>query len=190
MAAYYGSPTLRKLRDDHRFFSVLLDAVAREADSAARGDIVDSALLSAIADYFKTYPSTHHHPCEELIYGHLICEEPQSAIGVFDLLEQHRGLIERADAFAKAVNHLTESARGLEAFVGEARGFVEDQRAHIAAEEKYFFPHAERCLRQEHWAEIERGTCAAGSMNAEDAARSSFPPLAKVLRSTETRSAS
>lgn len=132
----------------------------RQADTAAAGRQPDVPLLRAIAGYLSTYPSSHHHPCEEVIYGHLICHLPGAAKDMFTLIEDHRSLAERTAAFRRAVDGLetwTESAR--KAFAQEARRFVDEQTRHLDAEERDLFPEAETHLTAAQWAEVDRWRC-------------------------------
>ncbi len=151
------SRTLEKLRRDHVNFSRFLDAVASEAAAAVSGKHPNIALLRAIVGYFEDYPAKHHHPSEELIYGHLICRMPEGAGDVFKLLEEHRGLSERTAALRKAVDGLEENTASPDAFAREADQFVAEQRRHLISEESKFFRDAERFLTADQWAEIDRG---------------------------------
>src|SRR4051812_40021618 len=67
---------LNSLRFDHRLFAALLDAAETQVQDLRERGIGDLALLRSIARYFETYPGQHHHPFEEVIYGHLLCQMP------------------------------------------------------------------------------------------------------------------
>ncbi len=157
MNARPGSATLEKLRRDHRLFARLLRAVSHQVDLVAAGRTANRPFLAAITAYFESYPSTHHHPCEELIYGHLICQRPGDARGVFALLDEHHELAHRTDALRIAIEAVGEDAKSRAVFISEARAFVAAQMAHIHAEETQFFPDAEIFLTPMQWAEIDRG---------------------------------
>lgn len=174
------STTLEKLRRDHRFFARLLKAVTHQIDLAAAGGTENRAFLKAIIAYFEAYPATHHHPCEELIYGHLICQRPSDARGVFTLLDDHHGLAHRTDAFRTALEALGHSPKSRAVFISEARAFVASQLAHIQAEEAQFFPDAERVLTPTQWAEVDRGLCG-HDVSRPDALPAILAPFADLL---------
>src|SRR3954463_14980430 len=81
---------LSALRFDHRLFAALLDAAEAQVLALERHSAVDLPLLKSIAGYFEVYPDRHHHPFEEVIYGHLVCHMPRFAEDVYGLTADHQ----------------------------------------------------------------------------------------------------
>lgn len=177
--------TLDRLRQDHRNFARLFDVIAREATLAREGRLPNISLLREIMVYLEDYPTRHHHPCEELIYGHLICQFPTTASDVFGLIHEHRSLLERTAVLKEAIVALdSRTVEARHAFASAAAAFVAEQRQHMRAEEKEFFPYAENFLTPTQWDEVDRGTSAV----RDSAFDGIFPPDLTSLPGTRATS--
>ncbi|MGE0283726.1 MAG: hemerythrin domain-containing protein [Rhizobiaceae bacterium] len=152
-----GAKTLGDLHRDHKTFAELLDVFARELDVLDVGGMPDLELIDGIARYFADYANGHHHPKENLIYGHLICHRPTYGEEVFQLLKEHEQMA-RAMAelmvVLEAFSRVDPSSR--RKLSEEGRAFLNRERDHMRREEEKFFPAAEGCLIDSQWDEVER----------------------------------
>lgn len=170
------------LQQDHRCFVILLDAAAREISALERGGPADLSLLRAIARYFEIWPHRYHHPLEESIYGHLICRMPQFAEKVYRLIDDHHDIADRAKVFSEATARADlKDIAGQKEFTELAGQFIENERAHLAAEEKSLFPYAQRLLTEEQWAEVAREASRREGHSCLSIAKADFPTLAPAL---------
>jgi hemerythrin-like domain-containing protein len=176
---------LNTLRFDHRLFAALLDAAAAQVAALNTGGHADLGLLKAIARYFEDYPQRHHHPFEEVIYGHLVTQMPTFADDVYGLVADHRDVADRARVFREATEQLQiGDPRSLQRYLPIARDFIEHERAHLTAEEQLFFPYAERLLTRQQWGEVARtGDHTEASRTLADALRL-YPDFQQVLAQT------
>ena len=148
---------LRRLRDEHRNITRLLDALEHQLGAFAAGERPDYDVLAAIANYFTGFPDCCHHPKEDLILQRLRRRDPAAAAKVGDLEAEHERIGELARHFREAVeNVLAEVEVSREAFDAVARHFIEHQRRHLEMEEERFFPEALAALTAEDWAEVDR----------------------------------
>jgi hemerythrin-like domain-containing protein len=149
---------LPRLRQNHRNALSVLAVVEREAAAVEGGEQPDADVLDLAIVYFRQYFTLFHQPKEELIFGHLIGHAPNCAREVFRLLDDHRALLERIGVLERAFGALKRDDRSStrRAFCRAARFFVDHQREHVSAEEKFFYVEVERWLTAEQWAEVDR----------------------------------
>ena len=147
---------INALREEHRNIARLLDVLEHQIGIFAEAGEPDYDIVSGIADYFLDYPDKCHHPKEDIVFSRLNEAYPAAAVTVGDLLAEHKTLHERVERFRFTVTALlseTDIARS--AIVGAAYFFIEAERRHMQAEEKFFFPLAEQLLTPLDWSLIE-----------------------------------
>jgi hemerythrin-like domain-containing protein len=151
------SATLTRLRQDHKNVAQVLNLIEAQSKTAATaGGLINLPLLKAAILYFRQYFTHFHQVKEDLIFGHLLGVISDSPRTIFPLVKDHRELLKRVDDLERGVEGLQCDGPVSREDLGQAAArFVECQRAHLAAEEKFFYPEAERWLSAQHWAEVE-----------------------------------
>lgn len=150
---------LDQLRDEHATIVQLLDDLESEAVRLTSQGVADLSRAGSALDYLLTFPTTSHHPAEDLIHHRLRVRAPQEAeaVGVLEVdhIELNR-LLERAKTAYVCLLGPGAGARARIRFATDVRDYVRHAREHIEIEESLLFPAAERALRPEDWLDIER----------------------------------
>lgn len=143
------------LRQEHRNIELLLIVLERELSLFARGERPDYEVVHAIIAYFQVYPDACHHPLEDVVFEKLKARDSAAAARIGDLAADHRRGAERLHRVAQAVESVLADRELLRQTVNDIIGdFIEQERRHMAMEERYFFPAAIRALQPQDWAEI------------------------------------
>ncbi|MFQ5973777.1 MAG: hemerythrin domain-containing protein [Alphaproteobacteria bacterium] len=147
---------MRILRQDHSNMARLLDLLDRQLEAFDAGKPVDYEIVEGVVDYYHSYPDLCHHPLEDLVLGRLRRRDGTAARD-FDKLEgDHAELASLTDKFAALVHQVVSEAQVPRNWFGRvAHEFVETNRRHMAMEDKYFFPVAEKVLTDEDWDELD-----------------------------------
>ncbi len=164
------------LRQDHRNMTALLRMLARQVDEFRSDKRPDYDVISAILEYFMSFPDAHHHPREDMIFAKLSDRDPRAAETIGDLLSEHRELAARAHEFSTNLRAVLEEAEiPREAVARCARRFIDRQQQHIDMEESAFFPAAEKALTPADWGELN------ALMARADSAGERFKQLRKTI---------
>jgi len=143
------------LRQEHRNIEKLLLVLERELDVFARGDHPDYEVVHAVIGYFQVYPDAYHHPLEDRVFEKLKVRDSAVAAKIGDLAADHRRGAERLRKVAQAVENVLADREFLRQTVNDIiRDFIEQERRHMAMEERVFFPAAINALQPADWAEI------------------------------------
>jgi hemerythrin-like domain-containing protein len=144
------------LHGEHRDVEMLLNVLEDELKVFDRRERPDYEVIQAIISYFQDYPDCCHHPKEDMIFDKLKTRDPSAAKRVGDVEAEHRQETERLDRLAKLVrNVLWDREIARQTFRDVMRGFIDQQRVHMAMEERSLFPAAANALRPEDWQEID-----------------------------------
>jgi hemerythrin-like domain-containing protein len=144
------------LHEEHRGIARLLRALEYQIGVFESGRRPDYDVLSGIADYFTGFPEECHHPKEDLLYRKMRERAPEEAEAVSSIEGEHDKISKQAAFFHDTVQSiLLEAEISRETAAKAMRDFAENQRHHMMAEEKYFFPLAEKTLTQEDWDELD-----------------------------------
>ena len=145
-----------ELREDHRNMERLLDVLESQMEIFRRGEAPDYEVLARTIEYCLNYPGLYHHPKEDLLYQRLVDKGTPQLQEVGDLEAAHGELTSLTKRMAAAVDSiLREGEVERRAVVNVTEAFVRTYRQHIAAEDRAFFPLAERLLDEDDWREIE-----------------------------------
>jgi hemerythrin-like domain-containing protein len=147
---------IESLREDHRNIEKLLLVLEHELDAFDRDEGPDYEIIKAIIDYFQDYPDCCHHPKEDMIFSKLKERDTIAAESVGDLDSEHRNegkRLRRMDETIKQALTEHEVSRRISADV--MRDFIEQERTHMAMEERLLFTAALRALQPDDWAAIE-----------------------------------
>jgi hemerythrin-like domain-containing protein len=99
----------------------------------------------------------HHHPKEDIVLRRLRQRAPDLDAEFFGLEAEHEDLSDKLQSFSRAVVALfiDPSPMTRADFIKSVRCFIEHERKHMAIEERFFFPAAEKWLTEEDWIEID-----------------------------------
>ncbi|WP_298252940.1 hemerythrin domain-containing protein [Bradyrhizobium sp.] len=143
------------LRQEHRNIENLLIVLERELDVFARGGHPDYEVVHAVIGYFQVYPDVYHHPLEDRVFEKLKVRDSAVAAKIGDLAADHRRCAERLRKVAQAVENVLADRELLRQTINDIiRDFIEQERRHMAMEERVFFPAAINALQPADWAEI------------------------------------
>jgi len=159
------SVIIESLREDHRGFEEILEALEQEVALFERAERPDYEILEAIVGYFQGYPGCCHHPKEDVVFRKLKQRDPAAAVAIGDLETEHVELAERLREFAVALeNVLGEQDMPRETLSKAARDFVQGKREHMKKEEQTFFSAALDALSEQDWTELEKETTREGDL--------------------------
>jgi hemerythrin-like domain-containing protein len=143
------------LLQEHRNIESLLRVLERELSVFDRGERPDYEVVLAVIDYFKGYPDSCHHPKEDMIVEKLKARDPVAAATIGDLAGQHQEGTRRLRRVAQAVERVLSDQDLLRQNVDNIiRDFIDQERQHMAMEERVVFPAALNALRPKDWADI------------------------------------
>jgi hemerythrin-like domain-containing protein len=144
------------LSREHANITALVKALEENIDRFELGEKIDFDILTAIAEYFLSFPDLYHHPKEDLVFAKLKERDPAAVEKIGNLREEHEEIARRTREFANGVAAILGEAQvPRDSFSRWARNFIEQQRNHVVMEERHFFPAAQAALTAEDWAEIE-----------------------------------
>ncbi len=147
---------IRKLREEHKNITRLLDVLEHELGIFDATKQPDYDVVVSIADYFTGFPDRCHHPKEDIIFRKLREKDPAAAASIGNIESEHEKIATLAHHFQEAVhNVLREAEMPRSAFDAVVRHFIRDQRDHLQMEEERFFPLALEVFTAEDWAEID-----------------------------------
>ncbi len=142
------------LRDEHRNIEKLL-VLDRELSVFNRAERPDYHVVQSVIEYFQDYPDSCHHPKEDMIFEKLKVRDPVTAASIGDLEAEHGKGSKRLARVARTVEGVLADREILRDTVDAIiRGFIDQERRHMAMEERELFPAAMRVLLPQDWAEI------------------------------------
>ena len=143
------------LRQEHRNVEKLLQVLEQELKVFARGERPDYEVIQAVIAYFQVYPDVYHHPPENLVFQKLKARNSTAAANIGDLEAAHRSGSDRLRQVAQSVDSVLADRELLRQDVEDViRDFIEQERRHMAMEERDFFPAAVKALEPQDWMEI------------------------------------
>lgn len=144
------------LQRDHGQHDLLLKILERQIKDAHLTGEPDYDVVSAIVDYFLTFPAKFHHNREDMVYERLQVRDPEAAAEIGDLHEEHAGCDAFLRAFAAALKNVLGSGIITRSqFTNAALEFIDTQRRHMRMEENVFFPTALRVLTAADWRDLD-----------------------------------
>jgi hemerythrin-like domain-containing protein len=144
------------LRKEHVNMSRLLALLEHQLSLFEAAGPADLELVRSIGEYFASFPKTCHHPKEDAIFRAVKKHQPDIARTMADLEHEHEAVEVRLNDFLHAVdNVILDVEMPRHEFAQRARQFVEDERKHMAMEERYFFPLALETLSEADWTRVD-----------------------------------
>jgi len=150
--------TMKTLRNEHRSIAYLLDLLERQIDLIEKTGNPDLPLIMEVVDYFRSFPDMYHHPKEDLVLRRLRERATGFDEDFFRLDDDHEHLSDELHIFSKTISALLTDPSPMtrSTFILTARSFIQREREHMAMEDRFFFPAAERWLTDEDWIEIDK----------------------------------
>ncbi len=178
---------LNRLRDDHRNFARLFEAVEAELKRFAAGGRPNYELLLAAVEYLREYAECQHHPAEDLVYARLCACAPGEAERAGNLVAEHKRLEALGDNFLTLLKTvLSETTVPRDRLDAEAFAFLSAQKKHMRAEEDSFFKVAERSLLPEDWQELAKAALAAPDPLFGGKAEARYRELSRAIEALAT----
>jgi len=147
---------IESLREDHRNIEELLLVLEQEISVLDREERPDYEIIKAIISYFQDYPDCCHHPKEDMIFEKLKVRDSVAAESVGDLETEHQNEGERLRRVAEMIRRvLTNHEVPRQTFDDIMRDFIEQERKHMAMEERVLFSASVSALQPEDWSEID-----------------------------------
>lgn len=149
--------TMTIIRSEHSSIAFLLGLLERQTNLIEKTGQPDLKLITEIADYFRSFPDLHHHPKEDLVLRRLRKRAAGLDTQIDEIELDHDRLSDQLHAFSRTVVALLVDPSPVTRanFLQAARSFIEREREHMAIEERFFFPAAEKWLTDEDWVEID-----------------------------------
>ena len=147
---------LRIIKDEHRNLwrlAITLEQVVAEME---RDQKADPAFLGSVLDYFEHFMDGCHHRKEDEHLFRILRQRSEAAGPLIDRLQaEHRNAPANLAALRLQLAD-TAAGRGTVSGLAEAlRLYINDQKAHIRAEEKDVFPIAAEVFTAADWAEVD-----------------------------------
>ncbi len=146
----------RDLTDAHRNMERVLTLIQLQVDSLKSGsDAEGFLLLSNAVGYMRNYPGVIHHPTEELIFGKLIKNAPETRNVCTRLHEQHQ-LFRDREAMLLSHIHVAQGGDLMACRQVKEIGtsYCAEHANHIRSEEVDMLPWAVKWLNADDWQEI------------------------------------
>ena len=142
---------ITKLQREHSNMWRVQQVMHLQLERLWRGEPTDSALLANAFYYMRKFPSTVHHPKEDLIYEKLLEAGTPLAKEVSHILSQHEELYEIEDELIDLVLQLPKCR---ERVLQLGRRYLTIQTEHMEIEERLLFPQARKLLTASDWREV------------------------------------
>lgn len=142
---------LKALHTDHDHFTRLLDLLHESLDCLRAGERPDYTLMLDIVVYLTEYADLYHHPREDLIYEAYL-QRGGAGGAINNLLQQHAGMKEQTAALRSVIEGLLQDAvMSKPRFISLLAEFIDEQRAHLIAEEAEVLPWIQEALTDRDW---------------------------------------
>jgi hemerythrin-like domain-containing protein len=169
------------LRDEHCNIEKLLLVLDRELSVFNRAERPDYHVVQSVIEYFQDYPDSCHHPKEDMIFEKLKVRDPVTAASIGDLQAEHGKGSKRLARVARTVEGVLADREILRDTVDAIiRDFIDQERRHMAMEERVLFPAAMRVLLPQDWAAI-RAKLAAGTDPLDTALEAKYRALRHLI---------
>ena len=142
---------LRKLRQDHRNMSVMLNLLELESNRLFEGEDTDFELLHDIMHYMTVYADVVHHPKEDRIYAVLKAVRPDLSSGFDRITIDHRHIAELSVRLRNDVASVNSGGVvRRKSIVADMLRYVNTLRGHMQWEELDLFRRIEEMIAEGH----------------------------------------
>ena len=146
---------LATLYAEHRYMATLMKLLSEQLTALEHDEPVDAHVLYELMQYMSSFPDQYHHPREDMVYQRAAELDPGLADSVDTLQRDHDYLAKVGTDTLAAIQSWRSGSRPATDIVTHGHEYVSALYRHMSAEEKIIFPHIERLLSDEDWAELE-----------------------------------
>ena len=144
--------TIEQIHDDHRNYSILLSLLNTDVEHLQQGVHTDFIRLYDMTNY----PDVKHHPCEEIIFDHLLKKHPELSKEVETLVNEHRKLAETGSALKEKLQYVTSGAIvSKEEILNATTAYSDLLISHLNFEEGKLLPMVEQQFTDDDWKTIQ-----------------------------------
>lgn len=148
---------LRIIKDEHRNLwrlAITLDQVIEEMQQANKAD---PAFITSVLDYFEHFMDGCHHRKEDEHLFRLLRQRSDAAAPLLDRLQaEHRNAPHNLAALRQRLADVQSGRATVQDLTNALRRYIDEQKAHIRAEEQDIYPLARDVLTPDDWAEIDK----------------------------------
>jgi hemerythrin-like domain-containing protein len=146
---------LKRLLQDHKHISILLDILAHKRKLLTAGSAVDFKVIRDIVEYMQVYAEHSHHPVEDIIFSYFTAKS--NAVNDNQLDAEHHKLIESTQNLMFSINLvLSDVVLSKDQLVADLSDYLAQQRQHMEYEEHQLFPLFEQHLTETDWLSINQ----------------------------------
>lgn len=151
-------------REEHRYFTRLLELLRREMDVFATGATPNYDLMLDILAYLRDWADQYHHPREDEVFRRLVRIRPDRELPVARLRQEHRVIEHAGETLRQLLEEAAADAMVPRAEIEVAAAtYLVYYGNHIQTEEEDLIPLAERLLGAEDWAAAKAAAPAAAN---------------------------
>ncbi|MBB1269223.1 hemerythrin domain-containing protein [Shewanella sp. SR44-3] len=151
---------LKRLLQDHKHISILLDILVQKRLRLLAGSGVDFKVIRDIVEYMQVYAEHSHHPVEDIIFSHFVAKSVSLDNKLFDdmqLEDEHHKLIAASQNLMFSINLvLSDVVLSKDKLVADLSDYLTLQQQHMEYEEGRLFPLFEQHLSAVDWQEINQ----------------------------------
>jgi hemerythrin-like domain-containing protein len=141
--------------EEHVYFGQLLRLLRRELDAFHSGERPNYELMLDVITYLREYSDRFHHPREDVAFDCLAKRQPEMALPLARLRQEHRVVAAAGDKLLNQLNAILSGAMVSRPEVEVAAAtYLVYYGNHIAKEEEDILSLASKALTPEDWAKV------------------------------------
>ena len=142
---------LKRLRQDHKNISVLVNILAINLSRLEEGLAVNYQAMGEVVEYMQSYAEHSHHPVEDIIYEFMLLKMPQLGYSA-QLANEHLALSQATEALNTSLKHiLADIPVTTSRLQAQLQSYIALQRQHMQFEEQQVFPLLSVHLDESDW---------------------------------------
>jgi hemerythrin-like domain-containing protein len=146
---------LKRLLQDHKHISILLNILVQKRQLLSAGSGVDFKVIRDIVEYMQVYTEHSHHPVEDIIFSYFSAKSKVVNDNQLDV--EHHKLIESTQNLMFSINLvLSDVVLSKDQLVADLSDYLTQQRQHMEYEEQQLFPLFEQHLTEADWHDINQ----------------------------------
>lgn len=148
---------IRALGDEHRYQARLLNLLERQVGLLNQRQVPDYQAMHGVMRYMTQFPDRFHHPKEDLVFEKIMLRDKAAAPKVKQLLQAHVDIIDKGQRLLEAIDHGRRGDAKADADVlrKSAHAYIGALRRHMDIEHLHMFPHAQKVLTAQDWADVD-----------------------------------
>ncbi|MDE2195756.1 MAG: hemerythrin domain-containing protein [Gammaproteobacteria bacterium] len=143
---------VQKLHNEHVNMRRVIGIISNQIALIERQGEPDFVLLANALYYMRKFPSSVHHPKEDLVFSALLAAGAPLRAEVETLRQQHQEIYALEDQLMEIVlKAQAGNAQARMRLVELGKRYLHIQALHVQTEEQVLFPQALRLLKQKDW---------------------------------------